>query len=138
MKKMKTKLPILVLFLLLFLTGCFQIHTEDPDKAFRYWTQIPLSNEEVTVIKGKYRQSGHMTLEYEAYLKMKASEAWKESLIKLNKMTIDSIEWYRPKDVPFWFFPPNDYVKYKSKINNQLFLWEQQDGDTIYIYDFQL
>lgn len=45
---MKTKLSIL-LFLLLFLSGCFQINTDDPDKAFKYWARIPLSNEEVTV-----------------------------------------------------------------------------------------
>ncbi len=134
----KTGICVIILFSVVLFSGCFQIHTDNPEKAFKYWTGISSSNSEVDVINGKYWRSSHFTLEYEVYLKMKVSAAWKTSLIELNEMLPDTTEWYCPKDVPSWFFFPEEYVKYKSALNDNLLLWEQLNGDTVYIYDLQL
>lgn len=133
----KTYIFVLIVFLI-FLTGCFQINTDNPEKAFQYWTRIPLSNKEVKVLKGKYWQSGHLSLEYEAYLQLVASKEWRDELIQLNNLTTDTAEWYCPEDVPNWFFPPDRFIQYKSLHNSQLRFWIQQRGDTVYIYDLQL
>ena len=124
--------------ILIFLSGCSQVHTDNPEKAFRYWTRIPLPNSEVKVLKGKYWQSGHFTLEYEAYLQLVTSKEWRNELIRLNNLTIDTTEWYCPKDVPNWFSPPDPFIQYQSPHNFQSRFWLQQEGDTVYIYDLQL
>ncbi|SBV91296.1 hypothetical protein [uncultured Dysgonomonas sp.] len=138
MYKMKKLYVSLIILLFILLTGCFQINTENPEKAFRYWTHIPLPNSEVEVLNGKYWQSGHLTLEYEAYLQLVASRDWCDELIRLNNLTMDTSEWYCPKDVPSWFFPPDTFIQYKSPHNPQFRFWMQQKGDTVYIYDLQL
>lgn len=132
------KIILSSLICLFIISGCSQINTDNPDKAFRYWTQIPLENDQVTVYKGKYWQSSHYSLEYEAYFIMTTTKEWKEELIKLNEMQLDSTEWLCPKDVPQWFSPPGNYIQYSSKRNYYLRMWEQVEGDTIYIYDFQV
>jgi hypothetical protein len=127
----------LFVFLSLF-CACMQINTKNPDKAFRYWTQVPLSNTEVEVLKGKYWKSAHFTLEYEVFLKIKASQEWKNELIKLNSLKIDSAKWSKPQNIPDWFIPSQDYIQYKSSTNQSFIYYEQVKGDTIYIYDIQL
>jgi hypothetical protein len=102
---MKKILIFSLLILSITLTCCFQVHTDNPEKAFKYWTRIPLPDSEVEVLKGKYWQSGHFTLEYEAYFELVASKEWRNELIRLNDLSVDTTEWYCPKDIPGWFFP---------------------------------
>lgn len=135
---MKLIRSYLLIILPLVVSGCFQINTDNPQKAFKYWTRAPIANSEVEVLNGKYWQSGHFTLEYEAYLLLKASKNWRDELIEKNNLIIDTTEWYCPKDVPSWFLPPSDYTLYKSLNNSQFHIWVQQKGDTVYIYDLQL
>ncbi|WP_280672663.1 MULTISPECIES: hypothetical protein [unclassified Dysgonomonas] len=128
----------LFLIIVLFLSGCSQVHTDNPQKVFRYWTHIPLPNSRVEVLKGRYWQSGHFTSEYEAYLLIVAPEEWRNELIELNGLFVDTATWYCPKDVPDWFSPPGTFIQYQSPHNSQFRFWMQQNADTIYIYDLQL
>lgn len=127
-----------LLVILIGFSGCTHIHTDNPEKAFKYWTHIPLPNNEVEVLRGKYWQSGHFTLEYEAYFQIVKSKEWRDELIRLNSLSVDTAEWYCPKDVPNWFFPPKSFIQYQSPNNSQFKFWIQQPGDTVYIYDLQL
>ena len=126
-----------LVFLFLF-CACVPINTENPNKAFMYWTLIPLPNSEVEVLKGKYWKSMHLTLEYEVFLKIKASQEWKNQLIELNLLKIDTTKWLKPQNIPDWFTLSQDYIQYKSSTNQGLIYWEQEEGDTIYIYDIRL
>lgn len=129
---------LLITIILISLSGCIQTHTDNPEKALRYWTQIPLSNSEVKAVRGQYWRSAHFTLEYEAYLQLVVSKEWRDELIRSNNLQIDTTIWYCPKDVPNWFYPPKSFIKYQSPNNSQLKFWMQQNGDTVYIYDLQL
>lgn len=114
-----------------------EINIDDPNKAFMYWTKIPLENTDVQPIKGKYWQSIHFTLEYEAYLLLKASKAWTDQLIEFNKLEIieEKIN-VSSNNTPDWFKPSSDYKLYKEKDNlSNLYLWKHTSSDTIYIYD---
>lgn len=135
---MKKILIFSLLILSITLTCCFQVHTDNPEKAFKYWTRIPLPDSEVEVLKGKYWQSGHFTLEYEAYFQLVASKEWRDEFIRLNGLSVDTTEWYCPKDIPGWFFPSRTLIQYQSPNNSQFRFWMQQNGDTVYIYDLQL
>ncbi|MDR0824401.1 MAG: hypothetical protein LBN74_04860, partial [Prevotella sp.] len=116
---MKKSIFVFIISILLF-SGCFQINTENPDKAFEYWTQIPLPNSEIEAIKGKYWKSAHFTLEYEAFLKLKASKIWRNELININALIADTTAWNAPENAPDWFCPPSDFVKYTSQQGQQL------------------
>ena len=134
---MKLVYPFLFVIFIILL-GCSPIHTDNPEKAFKYWTHIPLSNSEVEPLKGEYWQSGHITLEYEVYLQIVASKEWRDELIRLNDLSVDTTRRYCPNDAPNWFFPPESFIQYQSPNNSQFRLWIQEHGDTVYIYDQQL
>lgn len=129
---------LILLLILIILSGCLDINTNDPEKAFRYWTHIPLPNSEVKALKGRYWQSNHFTLEYEVYLQLVASDEWREELIRFNDLVVDTTSWYCPKDVPNWFFPSDTLIQYQSRYNSLFRLWMRHNGDTVYIYDLQL
>ncbi len=127
----------ITIFLIIFIhTSCISINTEDADKAFKLWTQIPLDNNEVKAIKGRYWRSAHFTLEYEAYLKLIVSDSWWNELISFNELHIDTSEWILPDNLPNWFIPDTSYQKFSSDSNLNLKVW--LEGDTIFIYDQQL
>lgn len=127
---------IVLLFIIFIYSSCISVNTEDADKAFRLWTQIPLDNGEVKAIKGRYWRSAHLTLEYEACLKLIASESWLNELISSNGLHIDTSEWIMPDNLPNWFIPDTSYQKFSSDLNWNLDVW--QKGDTLFIYDLQL
>lgn len=127
----------ITIFLIIFIhTSCISINTEDADKAFKLWTQIPLDNNEVKAIKGRYWRSAHFTLEYEAYLKLIVSDSWRNELISFNELHIDTSEWILPDNLPNWFILDTSYQKFSSDSNLNLKVW--LEGDTIFIYDQQL
>lgn len=127
--------------IMIFFSGCIGFSTNNPQEAFKYWTRQGLPENHVKVLKGQYWQSGHFTLEYIVYLKLIVSEEWKQELIKLNSLEIDTISSALPtytfSDVPDWFDIPSNYIEYQSNIEN-LHLWTSLSGDTIYIFNSQL
>lgn len=127
---------LISLLVVLVLSSCVPINTEDANEAFRYWTQVPLNNSEVKALEGKYWRSAHLTLEYEACLKIMATKAWQEELIKLNKLEVDSSKWTISDKLPKWFTPNSNYERWSSKLSPELKVWQQ--GDTLFIYDRQL
>ena len=121
--------------------SCLGLTTNNPDKAFEYWTDIPLPNTEVQLIHGKYWKSGHFTLEYEAMFKMIASKEWVDELIEFNHLKPYSGKFspFNTDNMPEWFIPPVGYKVYSdTEKYPHFYLWTRSEGDTIYIYNYQI
>lgn len=109
-----TKITILC-FISFLLTACFSVETDQPKKAWKYWSGSE-PPENVQMIKGEYYQSPHFTLEYELFLKFKTNKKWLDEFITYNNLTIDTIgnDWARRTALPNWFKPDRSFVKYSS------------------------
>lgn len=121
--------------------SCLGLTTNSQDKAFEYWSNIPLINTEVEIIHGKYWQSSHFILEYEAMFKMVASKEWIGELIEFNclKPYLGEFTPFNRDNTPDWFTPPVEYKIYSdTEKYPHFYLWTQYDGDTIYIYNYQI
>lgn len=123
--------------IVILLIGCRTIKTTDPDECYYYYWGVKPDGEHAKALAGKYWRSPHFTLEYEIYLKMEVSEAWKEGFKKENKMEVDSLGWDSEGfDTPGWFLPDSNFVKYKS-ISGAHY-WEEETGNIVYVYDISL
>lgn len=67
---MKYKNAIYLLIIAILMTACTEVNTDNPQKAYKYWSKQKLSDD-IEVINGKYWKSAHWTYEYEVYLQLK-------------------------------------------------------------------
>ena len=137
-----TNAKIFILFLLLIGFNSCGYKTNNADKAFKAWTEIPLTNTEAEPLAGNYTRSAHFSYEYEVMLTLKASQAWVDELIEQNGLELSESR-CEPhlvfNTVPSWFAPSKEYSAYRNQnMHLSLYLWKKQDSDTIYIFDQQL
>lgn len=138
MRIYKVLLSFLVLFLL---TNCSEVNTNDPQKAYQYWTK---SNAEVPlqIINGQYWQSAHWSHECVLYLEIADGNHWWKNFMTENNLILDSVETQQMgfQEKPHWFLPAKSSVKYKENSNfdqgSRYFF--DSISNKIYIYEIQL
>jgi hypothetical protein len=107
------KKSILILLSFLFLTGCTEIQTSDPQEAYKHWAgSAPPEN--VRILKGQYWQSAHWTKEYILYLKLKPTKKWWAEFVNQNQLQKAPESWTKPANAAFWFDPPENSIMYSS------------------------
>ncbi len=131
--------PLIAFILILIaLTGCSEIRTDDPVDSYTHWAgEDPTS--EVTILNGQYWQSGHWTREYILYLKIKPANKWWETFVKQNQLQIDHEHWSKPSDSPTWFQPTGKFEIYKpaDNFNDSRYFHDNVTGEC-YLYEIQL
>ncbi|MBD81555.1 MAG: hypothetical protein CL840_21735 [Crocinitomicaceae bacterium] len=126
-------------FLSILIVGCFPVRTDNPDKAWKYWSgsEPPA---EVELIKGEYYQSPHFSLEYELFLKFKTNKEWFIEFVTYNNLRIDTIgnDWTRWTELPIWFNPNQDFIKYSAdqadEFERSRYFFNPETSET-YIYE---
>jgi hypothetical protein len=119
-----------------------EINTTNPEKIYYYWADGTEPPSDMELMQGQYWQSPHWTKEYIMFLKFKPSRVWWGEFVKLNQFAVDndSVWSKKPTDVPVWFSPSENSVRYKS--NNPFDQGSRYFCDTIteicYIYEIQL
>lgn len=120
-------LYLVAIILLFFQTGCTEKRTDDPIKAFLYWSGEP-PTKEIKLLHGKYWQSANFSKEYEMWLEFEAPSTWIHAYIQQNKLIkcadCDSVR--LPAESPTWFNP--------GKKCEQLLRAEDNFG-SMYFYD---
>ena len=134
MKSLKRFFPAFI-FTLLF-QSCTEIHTQDPEKAFKYFLG-PIPEEHVEVLKGDYWQSAHFTLEYIVYLKMNTSEEWWKEFVEVNKLVLDNQRRDILDDAPDWFEFPEGAVIYRRESPFSSGYFRDPETGECYIFDVQ-
>jgi hypothetical protein len=109
-----------ILFVLSFILASCSKSTQDPQEAFQYWTGQK-APKEIELIKGKYYQSPHFSLEYVLFLKFKSDQRFFNEYVKYNKLEIDTVgnDWSRFTDLPEWFKVDKNYLIYAKDQNDE-------------------
>lgn len=113
--------------------------TSDAKETYKYWagTNPP---SDIELMKGQYWQSAHWTKEYIMYLKFKPTEEWWTEFLKQNYISPDKDNWTLPSDVPTWFKPTDNSIRYSG--GDDFDQGSRYFRDTItgicYIYEIQL
>ena len=104
----------------ILLASCFVTETDNPEKAYKYWSGSE-PPKEIKLIKGRYYQSPHFTLEYEFFLKFKSDKEWFEEFVSYNQLEIDTInhDWTRFTVLPEWFKPDDRSIIYTRDQNDE-------------------
>ena len=124
---------------LVFLTGCSEIKTTDPDEVYKYWSGSTAQTD-LQLLKGEYWQSAHWTKEYVVFLKLKPTEKWWAEFVDQNQLQIDNGDRVKPTDTPSWFNPTNKSVMYNSVDDSDQGSRYFKDPLTgvVHIYEIQL
>lgn len=133
------KHSILTLILLLLFSNCSEINTTEPNEVYRYWSgSNPPKN--IKLINGQYWRSAHWTNEYVMSLKIKSDENWWNEFVSQNKLELDTTKWIKPSDLPKWFNPSNNSVRYKisGQFTQDSRYFVDQSTNECYIYEIQL
>lgn len=123
----------------ILLVGCFPVETDDPNKAWEYWSGSE-APEGIELIKGEYYQSPHFSLEYELMLKFKSDKQWFVEFAAYNHLELDTIrhDWARWSDLPAWFKPSREFEKYSTDPTDDFersrYFFNPNNGET-YIYE---
>lgn len=130
MKLLSRIAPILLITVLL--SSCNGVYTTSPNEVYEYWTgELPDSS--VTVLKGMYQRKDN---QYALFLKMEASEEWRQQLIKSNKLELQT-EYKLPKSVPAWFKPGTRMQVWKpasaTPKDNMLLFEDTVTGKVLYM-----
>ena len=138
MKNMKIKVLISIL-IILSLSSCSEINTTNPTKTYKYWSGTNAPSD-LELLNGQYWQSSHWTREYIMYLKFKPSDKWWNEFIQQNQISIDKGDWIMPGDVPTWFNPSENSIRFGG--NSNFDQGSRYFKDTLtgvcYIYEIQL
>lgn len=117
------------------LMSCREQRSVDPVDAYTMWAgQKPDST--VTVLHGQYWQSGHWSLEYEVYLEMKVSAAWREAFFEQNQFEL-SRNRHLPANAPAWFKPTARY-RYRESATSAYGACCFDDPDTGRLFFFDM
>ena len=132
------KRVIIVFTLLLFFNSCYEVRTSNPKEVYTYWSGSK-PPEDLEVINGQYWQSAHWTMEYIMSLKIKPSENWWNEFIVQNKLEIDTARWTEPSDLPNWFNPSGNSIRYKinSEFDQGSRYFQDKLSGECYIYEIQ-
>jgi hypothetical protein len=125
--------------LLILLTSCSEIETENAFETYRFWAGTDPAKD-IDLINGRYWQSSHWTKEYIMYLKTKPTKEWLDSFIKENQLVIDKRVWTKPEDAPIWFIPSDNSLRYsdgKDFDKGSRYIYDSISG-ICYIYEIQL
>ncbi|KMQ71820.1 hypothetical protein ACM44_04880 [Chryseobacterium koreense CCUG 49689] len=131
-----------LLFLPIFvIINCREIKTENPKKAYGYWTKSH-PNDQLNIIHGNYWQSAHWSLEYKIYLEIDSNPDWWKEFKKVNNLIIDTSRtnesdfWEKPE----WFNPAESSIKYKenSDFDQGSRYFKDPLNGKIFIYEIQL
>lgn len=127
-----------IISILVFLTGCSEIKTDDPINSYQYWTGTKPKGD-VKVLNGQYWQSGHWTREYILYLRIKPTDNWWSEFVKQNQLQIGNEDWIKSSDTPAWFHLPDNVEIYKQTddFNDSRYFKDKVTGEC-YIYEIQL
>tara|TARA_B100000780_G_C21120607_1_gene453843 strand:+ start:220 stop:636 length:417 start_codon:yes stop_codon:yes gene_type:complete len=121
------------------LSGCFSVETDNPNKAWKYWSGSE-PPENIEMIKGEYYQSPHFTLEYELILKFRTDKKWFDEFVDYNSLIVDTIrhDWTRWTDLPSWFDPDKNFDKYSADPTDDFersrYFFNPENGEA-YIYE---
>ena len=115
--------------------SCIEVNTTDPESAYKHWTGAAPPSD-LKLLKAQYWQSPHWTKEYILYFEILPTKRWWHEYVEANHLTIDTASWTPPEQVPTWFRPSNNCIKYNLSAYSAYF------RDTIsghcYIYEMQL
>ncbi len=138
MKNMKTK-TLISLLIILSLSSCSEINTNNPVETYQYWsgTNVP---SELELLNGQYWQSSHWTREYIMYLKFNPNDEWWNGFIQQNQISEDKGDWIMPSDAPTWFKPPDNSIRYgrHSDFDQSSRYIKDTITGVCYIYEIQL
>ncbi len=134
------KMRILIsLLTILCLSSCSEINTTIPSEVFKYWSGTNASTD-LELLKGQYWQSSHLTKEYIMYLKLKPSDKWWNEFIKQNQLSVDKRDWITPSNMPIWFNPSENSIRFsdKSDFDQGSRYFKDTLTGVCYIYEIQL
>ncbi len=126
-----------VFLLILFLSGCVEKTTENPDEVYKLWSgRKPTS--EVKIIHGKYWESEHWSKEYMMFLEMKASKDWVEGFVEQNRLLRDTTR-TEIAHHPGWFAPSRGFLVFRREndFNGSRYYFNLKQ-DHIFIFETQL
>jgi hypothetical protein len=128
---------ILLLLSVSLFAACGEKRATDPVEAYQYWYgEKP--GKDIQVIHAQYWESAHWTKEYELYLELTASPAWRDALIEQNHLRRDST-YTLPGDKPKWFTATaHDKIWKFSAGDPQSVILEDTVSGRLLIYDIQL
>ncbi len=134
---MKPSISVFIISLLLL--GCFEINSDNPVQAYKYWSGAN-PPKDLEVIEGQYWQSPHWTLEYIMYLKIKPSKKWWKQFVKQNRLVEDKEDWIKPSDAPSWFHPSKNTsrLKQSNSFDQGSRYFRNAETGVCYIYEIQL
>ena len=126
------------ILILVLLTSCSEIRTDDPTDSYKYWARTNPTND-IKVLKGQYWQSGHWTKEYVLYLQIKPTKQWWEEFVKQNQLQIVNENWNKPSGSPDWFQLTDKIEVYKhaDDFNDSRYFRDSLTGEC-FIYEIQL
>lgn len=125
------------LLLILFLSGCSEKTSQNPDEVYELWSGTKPSPD-VKIIHGKYWRSAHWSKEYTIYIEMKASKEWVEAFVKQNNLQPGTHE-HTMSDVPDWFTPSSEFLVFHRQNDpdgSRYYFSLKQDR--IFIFEAQL
>jgi len=125
-----------VFLLILFLSGCAEKATDNPNEVYRLWSGRTPSSE-VEIIRGKYWESGHRSKEYILFLEMKASKDWVQVFVKQNRLLPDTIT-IGIDSHPDWFTPSKDFQVFRGEndFNGSRYYFNLKE-DHVFMYEMQ-
>ncbi|WP_369750510.1 hypothetical protein [Leptospira sp. P2653] len=139
MRKIKSRIALLLIVLKLFVYGCEEKNTEDPAAAYLYWSGDRTVPNDLELIHGKYWESAHWSHEHILFLELKAPLPWRKEFKRLNHLIEVESDKTEPSDAPDWFRPPKYYkvlipsgeygqrsVYYENPKNGHMFLYDVQ------------
>lgn len=130
---------LLLILLMLSLNSCSEIKTNNPKETYKYWSGVDAPSD-LELLNGQYWQSSHWTKEYIMYLEFKPSEKWWKEFIKQNNILIDKGDWAMPSDVPKWFKPSENSIRFRalSDFDKGSRFFKDTLTNVCYIYEIQL
>ena len=102
--------------ILLLLTGCTEIRSNDPIKIYKYWSGVN-PTEDLELTHGQYWQSSHSSKEYIMFLELNPSKKWWTDFLFQNNLKLDTTYLLLPSERPNWFSPNLTYLRYKGVLD---------------------
>ncbi|EMN90028.1 hypothetical protein [Leptospira weilii] len=140
-RKIKSRIALLLIVLKLFVYGCEEKNTEDPAAAYLYWSGDRTVPNNLELIHGKYWESAHWSHEHILFLELKAPLPWREEFKRLNHLIEVKPDGGLPSEnAPKWFRPPKYYKVLISNTEHGQgsVYYENQKTGHIFLYDVQL
>lgn len=134
---MKPYLLIIFFALIICLPGCSERASNDADESYKLWA-FEEPSEEISVIHGKYWQSGHFTREYIVYLELTATHNWKRKFFTQNHFIKFNNSTETLTDAPSWFKPIKPYIIWKQENNDNSICFEEIRTGRLFIHEMQL